>query len=297
MVPLGSASLLTDQWMGGAMSAPALTDYSVTYGSPSMYLTTMTLEGWIKASSWPQEVANLVRKPAAAQVFAYRGNLLCAYFWSASYYYRRWWVLPSSLVGAWHHWAVCWDGNGRSQRAWVDGVELTNQGYNNTATSTGSDAYPVYVGECPGVHDDVRLSTVVRYSANFTPHRYEASNVYTAAGVVDAGATARWDSLAITCAARTSNEVYAVYLQPSASATPDTGGAWTQAATGQTGSATLDLSGLGLASARYLHTRIAYTPSTDALQTYNIAVDSMVWGYTRQSTPLAILQSGQMRSY
>ncbi len=97
-------------------------------------------------------------------------------------------VAPGVLAGPWHHLAGVFDPTTSTARVYLDGALTdeapTGPGYGTTPTG------PIYAGRtwdsappCEMGIDEIRISSVVRYSANFTPEK-----VFT----VDADTLALW---------------------------------------------------------------------------------------------------------
>jgi hypothetical protein len=195
LTPANNAALLTDQLFNGAASFPADTDSASTTSVPSLCDTAMTLEGWVKVTSMPATSKALWYKQNAWSIFLHSGSRFCSDLYEGTSLHRRWVTLPYTLAGGWHHLAVTWNGTGRSQLLWVDGVNITNYDYNTSpGGQTTSDAYNVRLGAgTVGAHDEVRLSKVVRYSSTFSPHAYEAGSVACSDTAFGGGTVSRVD--------------------------------------------------------------------------------------------------------
>ena len=203
------------------------------------------------------------------------GIRFCGYNYN-QYAYREW-VMPRD---SWHHIAGTIDHSAQVMVVWLDGVAQTSVSVAGVDTTSYGDtahwAVMLWWASGSKINNCRNSIGVCRYpgTTTFSPKMQVQRDVVTASGgLVDAGASATWSQVTCTCPARVSNEVYSLYACASASATPPAvgDGAWTLLGASRTGTATF--SGLAL-SGRYLHLWWRLVPSTDALGTYQIAVDA-----------------------
>lgn len=165
-------------------------DYAVGFSANDAYVAVphsqslnisgsdITLEAWIKINEYQDDWEHIVNKLSAGKGYRFRfdpNNLLQFTIYNGGQdsmcvnYYTN--VLPT---GEWHHIAGTFDG--ADCRIYIDGYEVDEDA---TTTSTiGTSTANLYLGAFPGqlgflgVLDEVRVSNIVKYNANFTPAEY-----------------------------------------------------------------------------------------------------------------------------
>ena len=105
----------------------------------------------------------------------FSGAKVCFYYFNGG---SPWAVLEDSSIpdtndGNWHHYAVTY--NGQNLKNWIDGANILETQVFPSITFSSEDFnisrgfFNGGVKFWEGVIDEVRLSSVVRYSGNFTP--------------------------------------------------------------------------------------------------------------------------------
>ena len=274
-------------WLGAAGLDLAGSKWLLTAESPALTIAaadSCTISCWAKATvTTSAKVLWAVQDTWPGSLVMNYGNVAgrVASYWLFDGAQKVTWANDAVTDADWHHYRL------RKTSTYfavdVDGAEVTR--YTGAADDMSIDAiilgrqYNVATRFWGNEIDECRLQMEEDTSA---PHRFEADSIRTAAATVDAGETVAWTQLVTTCPAFTSDEDYDVYVFASdSSSVPAVGsGDWVLAATGQTGGATIDLSGLGLANGQYCHTEFVVHPDTGALQQYIAAIDEATWTYT-----------------
>lgn len=286
----------------GVQPLPALmgngADAGTSYGWP--YLRGPNLTGWQAANrltvsfwvcvrSWTSQVQD--------------GSIVCQAAYQTEWRnpYRSWgiicnwngqilWLMASGSTGwksglvplnEWTHVALTWDGStitgyvngvsrgtGAAPWAWTDQIGPINV-LNELGGLRSSPAGKNWIV------DELVISKAVR---TIDPGLYASK--FARCTALDAGGRASWSGVSVASPTPTSTERWGLYLQATDSpiVPAQTDPAWQQAAIGQAGNATLDLSALGL-QGRYLHRMWFLNPSLDAKKWHQASIGACEWSY------------------
>jgi hypothetical protein len=155
-------------------------DYLIAADSPSLQLgeNDFTIEFWFKSTGVSGNWEVFIRKNSSYYIQVYRPGLWFLFIKVVGGGEVKWWgILPDATVfdGEWHHFAGVHDISAGTGVLYLDGVALTNN-IQNDVNMIAPDAGTTLTilgslgGEgVLGVMDEVRISNVTRYTANFTP--------------------------------------------------------------------------------------------------------------------------------
>lgn len=192
------------------------------------------------------------------------------------------WVSGALSLDTWHHLAMTWDGT--TVTGYVDGTALSTV---SSGTPYYGDKGPIHISNDQGdvgskwsvgwncMVDEFCMSKAVR---TIDPGLYASR--FVRCSPLDAGVPVSWRTVNVQAPQPVSSETWGLYVQ--ATESPDvpaqTDPAWQQAAIGQAGNATLDLSALGL-QGRYLHRMWFLNPSLDAKKWHQASIGACEWSY------------------
>ena len=187
----GPASACPDPDGNCALRFDGSNDYVVVVDAPSLDGggRALTVEAWVWYDSLSVGCMTAVRKGTSASA-TYDYWLHKNISPGDSLYWGSWTgftvvTFGAVTAGAWYHYAGVYDPANSEARTYINGVEAASSATNGAPTANDDD---LRIGidwdfGCPtlGVIDEVRLSSVVRYTSDFTPDTVFTSDADTMA--------------------------------------------------------------------------------------------------------------------
>jgi hypothetical protein len=154
-------------------------DYVMVPAAPALDQTgSFTIEAWVQrqfpVSGYDSIVMKGLASPRNYRV-VFSSNNVIRFYWEGADGVKRETLSATAITdGAWHHIACVYDASLGENRIYIDGVLNKKESKAGTPTTNGD---PIFIGVAnttgldafKGQIDEIRISSVAAYSANFTP--------------------------------------------------------------------------------------------------------------------------------